>query len=84
MQSSKKIIIVVTITIILILLVAVDLGLFRKFSPYNYSVIRHLYCITIKQEEYSHISPNSRYPSSMDYLSIYQCGNEWDENYPPG
>ncbi|MFC1655862.1 hypothetical protein ACFL3C_03270 [Patescibacteria group bacterium] len=84
MKLSKKIITGITISVIVTLLVAIDLGLFRKFSPYNYSIIRHLYCITIEQEEYSHISPLSRYPSSMDYLSIFQCGNEYDEKYPPG
>jgi len=69
---------------VVVLLVAMDLGFLRHYGVNGYSVIRHLHCITIKQKEYKHISPESVYSSSGDYRYIYQCGNEYDESHPAG
>ena len=79
MKLSKKTKILITISIIVTLLIALDLGFLRMYGGNGYSAIKHLYCITIKQEAYAHISPESCYNSSGDYLYIYQCGNEYDE-----
>lgn len=84
MKLSKKAKISIIISLIVPLLVALDLGFLRHYGSNGYSVMRHLYCITIKQKEYKHISPESVYASSGDYLYIYQCGDEYDQSHPAG
>ena len=67
---------------ITVFLVAIDLGFLRDHKTDGYSIIRHLYCVTIKQKEFKHISPNSKhYYSTEDYNYIYHCGNEYEESF---
>jgi hypothetical protein len=84
MEQSKRTKVLIAIPIVVILLIAIDLGFLRAYGSDSYSVIRNLYCALIKQEEYAHISSDSVYSSSGDYLYIYQCGNEYDEAHPAG
>lgn len=73
----------IIVSLIIVLIISIDLGLFREYAPYNYSVIRHLYCIAIIQENYDHIEASyGLYASSGDYMKIYTCGNEYYDKFP--
>ena len=81
---TKKTKISVMLLLILSFLVAIDLGFLMPYGSDGYSVIRLLACKTIQRKKYEHISPNSNYTSSGDYIHIYQCGDEYDKKHPGG
>ena len=84
MKLSKKTNKIIALLLFVIFVVIFDLGFFRHYGKYSYSVLRYLHCTTVKHEEYAHISPDSVYSSSGDYKYIYQCGSEYDKTHIAG